>query len=193
MRLQGGPNKGPGERFQLSVVSPEQLLSKLEARELDLRMRLEVVAREVSDARGRLADIDLGPAKKDAKAKPAPGAEPGDTADSGGEHHAAPAVVVQQSLQNLPANVSDISSIASGFDDIREELTNNRIDTPQLEYRLKDQIGMPLRAVADKMYPELDARLKKLQAVLADQGAGAAGRSRAAIRRDPGPNPAGAE
>ena len=58
--------------------------------------------------------------------------------------------------------------MAQGFDDIREELINNQIDTPALEYRLKDQIADPLRRIAVDMFPELELRLRKLQAVLGD-------------------------
>ena len=61
-----------------------------------------------------------------------------------------------------------MSSLATAFDDIREEMTNNRIDTPEIEYRLKDQIADPLRRIAKTMFPELDRRLKKLESSLSD-------------------------
>lgn len=213
-KLGATPNFGPGEKYQLSVVAPEQLLSILEARELTLRMRLESVVQDVTITRDRLARIEPAPpakqpdaAKPTAPAKPAAtdakhamglpatrvspfaladagsepgdapaakraaaGSEPGDTTESG---HAqmAPSVVVQQSVANAEQSASETLSLAVSFDDIRDELANNRVDTPELEYRLKDQIGDPLRQIAEKMFPELETRLRKLDAVLSNPAA----------------------
>ena len=86
-------------------------------------------------------------------------------------------VVVQQAIANGQQSASETLSLATSFDDIREELVNNRIDTPELESRLKDQIGDPLRQIAEKSFPELETRLRKLEAVLADPAA-------AKLRRD---------
>ncbi len=47
-------------------------------------------------------------------------------------------------------------------------MANNRIDTAEVEYRLKDQIADPLRRIGGTMFPELDGRLRKLQAALSD-------------------------
>ncbi len=249
--LAGGPNLGLGEKFQLSVVSPDQLQSMLEARELTLRMRLEVIVQEVTDACNRLAEVDFSPGGKKPAAKPAPapekkapdkkekksaatsvapsaapfvvwtlvhtnpahrdtrdfartkvrattvaagessgkpakkrpaGAEPEDAAPRGASHvepgdqsegprGVPPAVVVEQTLAGLANTASDVTVLATSFDDIRDELANNRIDTPQMEYRLKDQIADPLRHIADPMFPELESRLRKLQTVLTDPAA----------------------
>ena len=47
----------------MSVVSPEQLLTLLEARELSYRVRLDAIVQDVADMRDRLARLDLTPAK----------------------------------------------------------------------------------------------------------------------------------
>jgi hypothetical protein len=222
------PNLGPGEKFQLAIVPPEQLLSILEARELTLRMRLESIVQDVTISRDRLARLDFAPpAKKPAPAKPkepakpangdtkpatntgiapvspfafadpgsepgdAPttskpatgGIEPGDEPDSGHGLSAAP-VVVQQAIANGQQSASETLSLATSFDDIREELVNNRIDTPELESRLKDQIGDPLRQIAEKSFPELENRLRKLEAVLADPTAAKTRRDEAVQQAD---------
>jgi hypothetical protein len=238
------PNFGPGEKFQLAVVAPEQLLSILEARELTLRMRLESIVQDVTISRDRLARLDFAPpAKKPAQpknpaaakppatplqpagggtkparapatgveaarpspfAKADPGSEPGDVptthskaASEGSELGdaqgdaadssrglSAPPVVVQQAVANGQQSASETASLALSFDDIREELANNRVDTPQLEYRLKDQIGDPLRRIAETMFPELETRLRKLDAALADPSAGKARRDEAVQQAD---------
>lgn len=182
------PNFGPGEKFQLAVVSPEQLLSILEARELTLRMRLESVVQDVQITRDHLAAMKFDSGKrpvatKPGATKPAPGSEPGDTADSGSGLSSGP-VVVGQAIANGEQSASETLSLALSFDDIRDELSNNRIDTPELEYRLKDQIGDPLREIAQKMFPELGTRLRKLDAALADPAKGKLRRDEALAQTD---------
>lgn len=102
---------------------------------------------------------------------PASGAEPGDTNDRAPNRglNSAP-VVIEQTLANSERGASETASLSTAFDDIRDEMTNNRIETPELEYRLKDQIADPLRRIAETMFPELDRRLKKLEGTLADPG-----------------------
>ncbi len=216
--LPSGANTAPGEKYQLSIVSPDELLSILEARELTLRMRLDALIQDVTDTRDRLARVDFTPARKPAASgaakqpspaaptkagekapsKPAAGAEPGDVdapkpagAEPGDENStwaahglSAPPVVVEQTQANSLQSASELDSLATAFDDIREELTNNRIDTPELETRLKDQIADPLRKVAQQSFPDLDARLRRLQAVLADPAVAATRRDEAVKQLD---------
>lgn len=204
--LKRGANIAPSERYQLTVVSPEQLQSSLEARELTLRLRLEQIVQDLTATRDSLAALDFTPPKPpsagdkpmtppaekkpagstsasataakppegaepdDAKTanKPA-GAEPGETESTGPNRalKSAP-VVIEQTLANSERGASETLSLAGAFDDIREEMVNNRIDTQAIEYRLKDQIADPLRKIAETSFPELDRRLKKLKTVLAD-------------------------
>jgi hypothetical protein len=221
-----GPNHSQGEKYQLAVVSPEQLLSILEARELTLRMQLESIVQDVTITRDHLSRLDIGPTGPHSK-KPAgeskadrsaqlredaappevspfalagAGSEPGDSPASGanstnagsepgestdsGRGLLAPQLVVQQSVANSEQSASETLSLAVSFDDIRDELANNRIDTPGLEYRLKDQIGDPLRQIAEHMFPELETRLRKLDAALANPAAAAARRDEALAQTD---------
>ena len=91
-------------------------------------------------------------------------------------------VVIEQSLANSERGASETLSLAAAFDDIREEMVNNRINTPEIEYRLKDQIADPLRHIGEVSFPELDRRLKRLQSSLADPQMSKA-RHEAAVRR----------
>ena len=203
--LKRGANVAPSEHYQLEVVSPEQLMSMLEARELTLRLRLEQIAQDLTTTRDQLAHVEFASPKapsasekaaadkaavdkaaaanqasggksapgaepedvRAAKSPPKSGTEPGDDESSGPGLHS-PTVVIEQTLANSERGASEIASLAVAFDDIREEMVNNRVETPELEYRLKDQIADPLRHIAETSFPELDRRLKKLQAVLAD-------------------------
>jgi hypothetical protein len=208
--LKKGGNVAPSERYQITVVAPDQLMSTLEARELTLRLRLEQIAQDITATRDQLGKLEFGstsapaapekpsdsktPSKatsadpsvadtkptdkpsgdepedaRSAKPSKAPGAEPGETEGAAAARglKSAP-VVIEQSLANSERGASETLSLAAAFDDIREEMVNNRINTLEIEYRLKDQIADPLRHIGEVSFPELDRRLKRLQSSLAD-------------------------
>ncbi len=83
---------------------------------------------------------------------------------------------VERGRQNSEKNAQEILGIAGSFDEIREELINNRVDTPELLTRLKDNIADPLRNAGEQMFPELDVRLKRLLEQSKDASAGSAAR-----------------
>ncbi len=62
--------------------------------------------------------------------------------------------------------------MAQSFDDIREEMVNNRVDTPELQTRLKDQIADPLKQISQVMFPEFRSRLTQLRRTLDDPQSG---------------------
>ena len=55
--LAATPNIGSGDRYQLDVVTPEELLAMLERKELGLRRRLEQIIDELSEMRDSLSRI----------------------------------------------------------------------------------------------------------------------------------------
>jgi hypothetical protein len=188
--LGAGPNVGSSERWLLDVVTPSQLRTMLESRELVLRQRFEVILREVEDTRDLLARIrfatspsgssaDNKDKKKDSKQgdQPPAGAEPGDKPDA--ETTASPeqirsraVMAAQRASQNAAKNRLEILGVAEAFDQIREELINNRIDSAKLRSRLKDGIADPLRTIGREMYPRLEQRLAELEATIADPQTG---------------------
>jgi len=279
---QGGPNVGSSDRWMLDVVTPDQLRLMLEARELTLRQRFEVIIREVEETRELLSRMEFpsSAAKEPVPPKPQPtasgalavpdrwpfaaltaeGAEvaekpiaepsakspgaagsPGSgsmpapapekplsippqekppapppekpmpetapekpkaenpTAENtppaakpsapeaerpapaalepGEETETAPArtpeqirnralLAVQRAQNTLIKDKNDILEIADAFDQIREELINNRIDSEKLRRRLKEGIADPLRRAAQEPMPRLEQRLHELEATL---------------------------
>ncbi len=178
------PNVGQGERYQLDIVPPEQLLSMLEGRELMLHQQFEVIYQEMLDSREALARIDF--VSTDAK-KPddAKGAEPGDAARGNGAEPGDKAsgekgtdandpkriaelrdLRVARAIDNSDRSAHETLTVADSFDDIREEMINNRVDTPELQNRLKNQIADPLRHISVDMFPDLRQRLTQLRQVL---------------------------
>jgi hypothetical protein len=192
--LADGPHTGTSQRFVLEVVTPEKLRAILAARELNLRRRFEQIREEVTATRDSLLEIEFQPpapapnkaiggstsdhpsggAVDAALAYQAPegqaetGDEPG-TAVTPARLRALASLRIQRAQQNSTKNANEVLGVALGFDDIREELENNRLYTEELESRLKDGIADPLKVVANEMFPELDRRLSKLDGLLANE------------------------
>ncbi len=78
---------------------------------------------------------------------------------------------VAGSLQNVVQAADEVKGIAEAFDDLGEELTNNRIDNPDLKSRLGEQIARPLHLIAEERMPQLVAQLKLVETKLADPAA----------------------
>jgi hypothetical protein len=199
------PNVGSSDRWLLDVVTPEQLRTMLESRELVLRQRFESIIQDVTETRDLLARMEFSskaaPAagekkpsaseKKDAGREPgeASGGEPGDKAAasqpvSPERMTALRTLRVERAMQNSQKDAQEILGVADAFSDIREELINNRIDTEELKQRLENGIASPLRRVANEMFPELDHRLDKLQAAIADENASPENLARATQQLD---------
>jgi hypothetical protein len=191
--LPSGANIGQGERYQLDIVAPEQLLSMLEGRELMLRRQFEIIYNEMKDTRDALALIDFSPpeAKKsdadkagsEAGERKKIGAEPGDKPDDDAPPGETPEqrsarllkrameqreVRVGRAIDNGDRSASETGTVADSFDDLREEMVNNRVDTPELQTRLKDQIADPLRKISTQLFPIYRKQLLELKRVVDD-------------------------
>ena len=199
--LPSGANVGQGERYQLDIVSAEQLASMLEGRELMQRRRFETIYQEMQDTRDALAKLDFTSAGADSAADKAgdepednrkaaaagkSGAEPDDKTDVAPpdetpEQRAARLVKraqeqrevrVARAVDNSDRSAAETLSVAESFDDIREEMVNNRIDSPEAQTRLKEQIADPLRKISTQLFPAYRAALVELRRVLDDPTAG---------------------
>lgn len=179
--LGSGPHQSEGDRFQLDVVSPEQLLTILEARELGLRRRFEQVISELTETRDMLTRIRAeGPEQAPAPTEPAAKTD-GSNSGKASDPTADPTAEAnerlkrvwslrllrsQQSLLQSQKSAQEVLGIAASFRDIYEELINNRVDTEDRKTRLKEQIATPLQAIGEKQFPELDRALEKLGAAI---------------------------
>ena len=174
--LAATPNVGSGDRYQLDVVTPEELLAMLERKELGLRRRLEQIIDELSEMRDSLSRIkrttdgDRGSAPEDARqeeqADNAADQSLGDTAKERAQ--SLRLLRTQRAAVQSDKSTQEVLGVAASFDDIREELINNRVDSIDRESRLKQQIADPLRMIGETMFPELSQQLKDLQQHLSD-------------------------
>lgn len=173
------PNVGASQKYALDIVAPDQLRSMLEARELILRRQFETIIQELTDTRDLLAGIELKP-----DAEPASKPEDAAPAREAATSRLSPAVQVERVVQNSDRSKDEVVNLATAFDDIREELANNRIDTPELTERLEAGIARPLRAVGETRYPPLQEKLKQLGGELASPDAAVKSQAEAVAQMD---------
>ena len=134
-----GPHISRGQKFTFKIVSNEELLSVLYQRELNLRRRFEQIITEVKQVR---TDLILHRSKADEAAK-----KPADEKAKAAELMTAVTASVIRSLHGIRKNSTETTSVEESFRDIREELINNAVHTPQMLERIDEKIVRPLHAI----------------------------------------------
>ncbi len=163
------PNVGTGDHYQLEVVTPDKLLSLLEARELGLRRRFEQIRDEMNALRQSLVRVKTeGPEAATANIEAADTTTDEEISEADSER----AVIERAwSLRELRTQRAQLQSeksthetlgVAAAFGDIRSELINNRVDTEDRKQRLQEQVVDPLQSIGETLFPELDAALLPL-------------------------------
>ncbi|HEX5470383.1 MAG TPA: hypothetical protein VFW73_00770 [Lacipirellulaceae bacterium] len=172
--LAKGPRAGSSQPFVLDVVTPADLLALMERRELSLRQRFESIYEKLTDTRNLLSRVG-----SDEKAESSSGTNAkksdvnGDNATAS-ETTSAERVLsrtrlrVAGSLQNVVQSTDEVIGVAEAFDDMGQELANNRIDNPDLKNRLGEQIAKPLHKIASQSMPQLTAQLKLVEGHIED-------------------------
>lgn len=176
--LSENPRAGSSQQFSLDIVTAADLLALLERRELALRQRFESIYEKLTDTRNLLSRVESDdtnadsaePPAADANAKkPDAVAKPADTTPAAAQRMLSRRRLrVAGSLQNVMQSTDEIKGVAEAFDDLSDEITNNRIDNPDLKSRLGEQIARPLHLIVDSNMPELIEALKSVEKVLDD-------------------------
>ncbi len=149
-----GPHVTRGERYSFKIVSNEELLSQLYQRELNLRQQFE---RIITEAKLTQQDLILHRARSDERRRLRENEDPDDdTKERVGNLSRAITACAERSLHAVRKNANECASIELAFQDIREELVNNALHTPQTLERLNDKIIKPLHAVNGEDYPAVD-------------------------------------
>jgi len=187
--LSDSSHVGASPRFVLDVVSPEQLRILLQRRELLLRQRFEAIYGDVTDTRDLMAridfrigsnsDLDSRESDADGPTSDADVAEPGDASvDRSGISDqrvlARRNLRITHALQSVERSAYETLGVAAGFDDIYDELVNNRLDTEELKIRLKDSIAEPLKHVGGQSLATLKNKVRELQSAADDLSTGPA-------------------
>ncbi|TWT32137.1 hypothetical protein [Blastopirellula retiformator] len=171
--LTGGPNIGASTRYPLDVVTPSRLLSLLEARELGLRRRFEQILQETQQLREEFVRVQL-----DAK-RIATGPSSFSSSDLEADDESDPVAKLQQAVELQLLRVQrtpqasrkaeeELRGVAFGFEEIRQEIINNRVDTEKRKERLENDVIAPINNIADVQEPELREVIERLEAALND-------------------------
>jgi hypothetical protein len=199
--LEGGPFVGSSDKYELDVVTPDELLASLENRETELRRRFETIVEEFSATCELLSRVQFGerprrdrdgagsePEDRIEKAlevvegkKEETDAEKVDPAEQAKRDRASRMLAVERTVENTERAAHETRTVGGAFHEILEEMANNRIDTPALQGRLRDEIADPLVRIADLRMPVLVGWLKDVQKNIDDPQAGQA-RLDAALR-----------
>lgn len=168
------PHEGAGQIYTLDVVTPEELLQQLEVREIGLRRRMEQVVEEMNQLRDSLlrfkASLSPMAANKDAAELGEEGEAPKNPEDILRAKIALRRSRVTQAMNQSEKSGQETLGVALGFETIREELINNRVDTEDRKKRLKEQIADPLKTICATSFPALDNQLRALDEALEKLG-----------------------
>jgi len=179
-------NVGAGDRYQLDVVTPDELLNMLDTRELGLRRRFEQIIEEITLTRDSLVRVqneltgavDRGLEPEDVNPDDEPSADESanNSAADGDELPDDEAIRelrlrllrVDRAIQQSQKATQEVLGVAVSFEDIREELINNRVDSEERKLRLEEQIAQPLRSIVENNFPRFEERLDALRVELND-------------------------
>ena len=156
-----GPNIGSGESWQLDVVSEDELVTRLEARELLVKQRFEAIVEEMTETRNLLLKMDFTPPEKAVSAAPkakSAGAEPGERAEelpkfSADELNKRRLERTLQALQNCRKNALETADVAAAIEEIRLQLDNNQANNETRKKRIENQVLQPLHYIVESMFP----------------------------------------
>lgn len=141
-------------------MTPDELLAMLEARELNLKRRFEQIIAEMSDTRDSLLRLQADQPPGAEAAADEPGEEP---ANAIKRQWSLRLLRVQRARQQGEKSQQEVTGVAASFQDIRSELTNNRVDTQERKIRLQNQIIQPLRQMAAQRFPGWQQTLDRLE------------------------------
>ncbi|MDM4014504.1 polyketide synthase [Roseiconus lacunae] len=157
-----GTHLTTSEIFRLQVVTPEELLTLLERRELGLRTRLEQTVTETQGLRDQLAKFKVEGFEFDTPT------ETDSEAGASGEQSRSRQLQIlrlriQQSGLQASKTSQELVGIAESLDDLLREMTNNRIDSKDRQERLGSGVRDPLRAVVDGSMQDLMAAIDAIE------------------------------
>ena len=166
--LEDQPNVGEGDRYELQIVSPEELLRILEQAEVGQRRRLEQIVREVKEQKdylvrtksqvGQTDSIQLEPGENE------PGDEPKGDDDPG--RHELRRLFAQRALLQNDKSLQEVLGCVDAFDNLRLQLINNRITADARQKRFEDGVIAPLKQTADVTMTQLVDQLQQLEVQL---------------------------
>lgn len=162
----GPDNVGVGDRYELEVVTDNQLLKILERDEVDQRRRLQQIADEMKDARQYLVR------SRSDRSGLSGAREPGDEAVEPGDEQSQQDLAQRQEFRLLfsqrailqvEKSQMEIGVVADAFRHIRLQLINNRVDNQIRKTRLEKEIIDPLEEIRVSEMDQLTQSIKNAE------------------------------
>ena len=173
-----------GDRWALDVVTPEQLKTMLDVREITLRQRFEVLIEEVRRTRGMIDELSFVPPKSEDQSPESAENELSEIERQRrekereerlarqwqeaitAEQTATGLYNVTRSLRDIQKEIYDLNTIRQALDDIRLEMINNEIFTPETQQRVDEAVLIPLRRLIDTDFVALEERTSGMNRLL---------------------------
>ena len=158
------PNVGIGDRYELKIVSPEELLRILEQSEVGQRRRLEQIVREVKEQKDYLVRTKSRSGDSD-PASVEPGDEPGDQpadgeADDSPERQELRRLFAQRAVLQNDKSLQEVMGCVDAFNNLRLQLINNRVNADSRQTRFEEDVIAPLNQTASVTMTELAGKLE---------------------------------
>ena len=164
------PNVGVGDRYELKIVSPEELLRILEQSEVGQRRRLEQIVREVKEQKDYLVRTKSRASQSNEGSEP--GDEPGDREAEGEGNDDSPErqelrrLFAQRALLQNEKSLGEVVVSVEAFENLRLQLINNRISADTRRQRFEEGVIAPLKQTSSVTMTELAGKLTQLEAQL---------------------------
>lgn len=159
----GGTHLTTSEIFRLQVVTPEELLTLLERRELGLRTRLEQTVTETQGMRDQLDRFRVD--RFEVAMESQEGESPEQTRRRGLQ---ITRLRVQQSGLQASKTAEELTGIAESLDDMLLEMVNNRVDSKDRQERLGTGVRDPLRRIVEVSMSQLKQEIDSIEQSVED-------------------------
>ena len=165
------PNVGEGDRYELKVVSPDELLRILEQSEVGQRRRLEQIVREVKEQKDYLVRTKSRSGQSNNTDSLEPGDEPGDEpaggkADDTPERQELRRLFAQRALLQNDKSLGEVLGCVDAFENLRLQLINNRVSADARQTRFEKDVIAPLKQTSSVTMTELAEKLNQLETQL---------------------------
>ncbi|MCO8125350.1 polyketide synthase [Stieleria sp. TO1_6] len=158
-----GRHQTTSEIYRLQIVTPEELLSLLERRELGLRTRLEQTVTETQGLKEQLVGF------RSDRFAISESEEPGESSEQSQLRQIQiMRLRVQQSSLQASKTAEELTGIAESLDDMLQEMVNNRVDSKDRQERLGLGVRDPLRRIVDVSISDLNRQLRAVEQSVED-------------------------
>jgi hypothetical protein len=167
--LGGEQNIGSGNRYELDIVTPDELLRILEQLEVGQRRRLEQIVKEIIDLKSYLNRSKSRSGKRTTlDREPGDEGTAADAADEAPDRTELRRLFAQRSILQSDKSKQEVAGCAAAFENLRLQLINNRVTADARQDRFENQVIAPLQQTVDVSFAQLRESLTTLEQSLTE-------------------------